>query len=182
MLWLRCWVPLVGWFSLGYGINELAGHVSTLLVGQKVIGTTIIVFGIVAWVACLVLAIHGLGPALHAVSGPEDTAVAALAASLGPFIAVYGAWGLAEEQFARLIQANLMTHRIDAEQFSVNAADWPFFLGFALAAWLVRLLFRLCRGGSAHGCCCSPGCSPTAPGCSPRSSCCANGWVAASTG
>lgn len=82
VLWLRCWVPLVGWFSLGYGINELAGHVSTLLVGQKILGTTIIVFGIVAWVACLVLAIHGLAPALHAVSAPEGTAVAALAASL----------------------------------------------------------------------------------------------------
>ena len=27
VLWLRCWVPLVGWFSLGYGINALAGHV-----------------------------------------------------------------------------------------------------------------------------------------------------------
>ena len=43
VLWLRCWVPLVGWFSLGYGINALAGHVSTLLVGQKILDTTIIV-------------------------------------------------------------------------------------------------------------------------------------------
>ena len=142
-LWLGCWAPLLGWFSVGYGVNELTGHLSTLLPGQKILGTTIIVFGIVAWVACLVLAIHSVGPSLPGVTGPEDTRLAVLAAALGPFMAVYGAWGLAEEQFERLIQANLMTHGVDADQFSVNAGDWQFFLGFAVAAWVLRLAVRL---------------------------------------
>lgn len=138
-LWWRGLPSLVLWFSLGYGINELTGHASTLLVGQRILATTIIVLGIVAWVGCLVLAVHSLRPE-HA---PENSRLAVLAASLGPFLAVYGAWGLAQEQFERLIQANLMTHGVDADQFSINAGDWQFFLGFAALAWVVRTLVRL---------------------------------------
>lgn len=142
LLWVRYWAPLLGWFSLGYGINELTGHVSTLLVGQRILGTTIIVLGIVAWVACLVLAIQSLGPGLDGVTGTETRRLEVLSAALGPFMAVYGAWGLAEEQFNRLIQANLMTHGIDADQFSVNAGDWAFFGWFALAALALRFTVR----------------------------------------
>ena len=138
-LWWRHLPPLLGWFSVGYALNELAGHASTLLPeGQRIIGTTLIILGIVAWVACLVLAIRGLEAA-----GSQDPPIEVLAASMGPFMAVYGAWGLAEEQFDRLIQANLMTHGIDANLFSVDASDWGLFLGFAVAAVVIRLLVRL---------------------------------------
>lgn len=139
-LWWRQLPGLVGWFSLGYAVNELCGHLSTVLGGgQRILGTTIIVVGIVAWVACLVLAVE----AFRTPRQGRDSRLDVLAAAMGPFMAVYGAWGLAEEQFDRLIQANLMAHGIDADQFSVNAGDWGFFLAFALAAWLVRLGVRL---------------------------------------
>ncbi len=138
-LWWGRLAQLIGWFSLGYAVNELCGHVSTVLGGgQRILGTTIIVLGIVTWVACLVLAVHSIGT-----DGGGETRLDVLAASLGPFMAVYGAWGLAEEQFDRLIQANLMAHGIDADEFSVNAGDWGFFLGFAIVAWLLQLALRL---------------------------------------
>lgn len=138
-LWWRHLPPLLGWFSVGYAVNELTGHASTLLpVEQRILGTTIIILGIVAWVACLVLAVRSL----EAPDG-QDPPLETLAASMGPFMAVYGAWGLAQEQFDKLIQANLMTHGIDANLFSVDASDWGLFLGFAVVAVLIRLLVRL---------------------------------------
>ncbi len=148
----RFWPKLAAWYCLGWGINTLMSQVSTVLGGERwlVLSTSLFIIGVVAWVGCLVLMIHSLQPGLSEVGrGGPETAVPGtvtpigdrtdiLLSVLGPVIAVYSAWGLAEDQVAKLLTANLALHGLDARSYSINLSQFRFWLGVAVVAWVVK--------------------------------------------
>lgn len=151
-LWTRT-LPVLGlWFCLGHAGNLLGQQVSTLLSTNRVAATLAFVGGTVVWVACLVLMVHSLERDLPAVRTNAAKVLQVgrrrldvLRDGLGPFLAVFSLWGFVEEQWRGLFVANLATHGLQAELYSVNLSDWRLFAAFAAAAWLVRWGVRLVR-------------------------------------
>lgn len=158
-LWWRYFPRLGAWFCVGYGVHLLAGYFSTLLGPiNKLAATLVFVAGVVAWVATLVLMIQSLAPSVPSPAGEAGAAQArpkaldAVVQSVGPFMAVYALWGLAEAQVRELFEQNLAQHGVDATSYSINLSQWPFYAALAAAAWLVRLVLRRLvgrRGGRA---------------------------------
>lgn len=150
-LWWR-FLPAVGfWVLVGHTANLLAGQLSTLLgADQRVWATLVFVAGVIAWIGCLVLAVHAFEPGLAELGRPllpgtlirGQTRLQVLTAATGPVLAVYAAWGLVEEQVSELLQANLAVHGIDAQLFSIDLGKWDFYLWLALGAWVSRLALR----------------------------------------
>ncbi len=159
-LWWRYLPRLGAWFCVGYGVHLLAGYFSTLLGPiNKLAATLVFVAGVVAWVATLVLMIQSLAasvpsPAPGAAASPRAPSkpLDAVVQSVGPFMAVYALWGLAEAQVRELFEQNLAQHGVDATSYSINLSQWPFYAAVAAGAWLARLALRRLvdrRGGRA---------------------------------
>ncbi len=153
-LWWR-FLPALGfWFLVGQTINTLGAQVSTMLGGsQRLLATIVFVVGVVVWVACLVLMVQSLEPGIRAFGLPDQTLpgtllrgqtkLQVLTFGVGPFIAVYSAWNLVEDQLRILFQANLAMHPGDPLEWSVNFSQWQFYLGVAIGAFVVRFLLRI---------------------------------------
>ena len=148
-LWLGHLREMVIWACLGYAGNLLGQHLSTQLAANRLAATLAFIAGILWWLACTVLMVHSLEPGLPGVNRSDNpdlkasqTRVQVLSSGLGPFVAVFSLWGLVEDQYRKLFEANLSTFGLRAELYSVNLSDWGFFLALAVGAWLAQTLLR----------------------------------------
>lgn len=154
-LWAR-YLPRLGtWACLGYAGNLLGQHLSTQLGANKLAATMVFMAGILWWLGCTVLMVHSLEPGLpgvnqHAEVQAGQTRLEVLRGGLGPFIAVFALWGLVEDQYRQLFEANLATFGLRAELWSVNLSDWRSFGALAIGAWLARALLRRWKQAAAQ--------------------------------
>lgn len=155
----RFWPPLVFWFCCGWALHEV-GMLGSVLLGadHAAWATLAFIAGVIAYVGSLVLMLHSLRAGLrspaaaralqnHRLRIPDqlfarEPRVAVIALALGPFLAVYTLWGLAEDEVAELFQTNALVHgNASATDWSVNlTANLPLYLGLAMGAWLVKQL------------------------------------------
>lgn len=149
VLWLGHLPGLITWACLGYAGNLLGQHLSTQLAANRLAATLAFIAGIMWWLGCTVLMVHSLEPGLPGLNrsaNPDllasQTRIQVLSSGLGPFVAVFSLWGLVEDQYRKLFEANLSTFGLRAELYSVNLSDWGFFLALAIGAWLAKAVLR----------------------------------------
>lgn len=161
-LWWRTFPRLFLWFCLGFGVHHL-GQQASALVGSahQLLATMLFVLGVLGWLACLVMMIHSVKPALwtprHLEPGvvhdgvpqalfTSERGINVLALALGPFLAVYSVWGLVEDEVADLFFANISREGLtDPEGWSISFAPdrLGFYAALTVGAWLIGKLVTL---------------------------------------
>ncbi len=164
-VWWRRYPRLLLWFCLGFAVHHL-GQQTSALVGadHQLLATMLFVLGVMGWLGALVMMIHELKPSLwtpsHLDRGVADSVVPqpvfstergidVLTLALAPFLAVYSAWGLVEDEVSALLFANISREGTltDATTWSISYAPerFGFYALLAVGAWLVSKLVALVR-------------------------------------
>src|SRR5690606_17840167 len=163
-LWWRTYPRLLTWFCLGFGVHHLGQHASALVGSRyQLVATMLFVLGVLGWLACLVMMIHAVKPALwtprHLRPGgvsdvvpqplfADERGIDVLTLALGPFLAVYSVWGLVEEEVSSLFFADLSREGL-AEPASWSISFAPDRLGYYVTltagAWLLGKLVTVLR-------------------------------------
>lgn len=151
------------WFCLGWTGHELGLFISALLGAEHaVVANLVFVIAVIIKLASLVLMVHVLRPALRlATSRPGATAATSavpaqvyarertldvVTSAVGPFLAVYAVWGFVDDDVQALFVSNYLLQGLGGvEQWSIGLtnARLPFYLGLAVAGWLLRAGVRL---------------------------------------
>lgn len=164
ILWWRRYPRLLMWFCIGFGIHHLGQQASALIGAEhQLISTMLFVLGVLGWLACLIMMIHSLKPALwtpqhlepgratdivpQPVFAPER-GVDVLTLALAPFLAVYSVWGLVEDEVSALFFANISREGLtDPETWSISFAPerLGFYAALTVGAWVIGKLVTLVR-------------------------------------
>ena len=165
--WLSLWwqfLPALGfWFCVGRIGLELGALGATFLrpdtgpgaalaavgIPTRVVATLVFILGLIVHVVCLVMMIASTGAGLRSARDPHlrsavpgqftehRTRRDIIVETVAPFLAVYALGGFAEEQVRTLFQANLVTHGLDADGFTINFSQWQVYLAMAGVSWLL---------------------------------------------
>ncbi len=149
-LWWRS-LPVIGlWCVIGCLLRETCTAVSVALGSDhRILASIMLVLGLLIWVTTLVVMLQVMRPYLAhvtettapttekpVVKGPLDDLVHAVV----PFLVIYAVWGLGEEEATRAMQANLLTHPGNIEQWSISLAHWQLYLVMAVIGWGMALV------------------------------------------
>lgn len=163
-LWGRAFTRLATWFCLGFAAHH-AALIASAWIGadHDVIATIVFVLGVMAQMASLVLMIHALRPFLRSPAAvraattvaphhvpasvfAEERTGPALAAALGPFLAVYAVWGLVHDQVQQLFVMNYLLSGLGGvDNWSINLSRFWFYLLLAAGAWVAKQALELVR-------------------------------------
>lgn len=158
-LLVRFFPTLVFWFCGGWALHEV-GMLGSVLLGADHAGWATLAFiaGVIAYAGSLVLMLHSLKDGLRSAAAARalptqrlripdqvfarESRVAVFALALGPFLAIYTLWGLADDEVGQLFEANALVHgNAGTTEWSVNlTANLPLYLGLAAGAWVVKQL------------------------------------------
>lgn len=155
------WAPLTFWFCCGWALHEV-GMLGSVLLGADHAGWATLAFlaGVIGYAAAVVLMLASLRDRLRfpqamaasrrgrtGFAVPEqvfaaETRPAMVALALGPFLAIYTLWGLADEEVTRLFETNILVHgNGGVTEWSVNlTANLSLYLWLAAGAWAVKQL------------------------------------------
>jgi hypothetical protein len=161
-LWRTHFWPMSTWFCLGFAAHTLGLLLSAKLgATYAVLAIPVFVLGVVATLVALVLMIHTVEGSLRTPTWvkPDDPAlqelrlpaqlfarerrVEVVAAAVGPFLAVYAVWGFVDDQVRDLFASSYAIQGLGGiDNFTISFAPnrLPFYLLFAGAVWLLRLL------------------------------------------
>src|SRR5690606_3246799 len=163
-LWWRIYPRLLTWSALGFGVHHLGQHASALVGSRyQLVATMLFVLGVLGWLACLVMMIHAVKPALwtprHLRPGAvsdvvpqplfvDERGIDVLTLALGPFLAVYSVWGLVEEEVSALFFANLSREGLaEPDSWSISFAPdrLGYYVTLTAGAWLLGKLVTVLR-------------------------------------
>ncbi len=160
-LWVAGFWWLGAWFLLG-----TAGHLGLLWASaaagpRPALATALFITAVLLQVGSLVLMIHSVVPLMRtplavragAASRPDripatvwehESPLQVLTMAIGPFLVVYAAWQLVDQEVVRLYVRNEIVYGnalgVNRERWSVNLDWWRFYLAVAAGAWLLQRL------------------------------------------
>ena len=159
-LWRSHFWAMGSWFCLGFAVHTVGLLLSAELGARHgTLAMLVFVVGVVATLVALVLMIHSCEGSLRAPAQiqPDATALAQLripaqlfrserraevvAATVGPFLAVYAVWGFVDDQIADLFASNYAVQGLGGiTNFSISfdIDRLRFYLLLAAAAWVLR--------------------------------------------